>query len=155
MFRGSVKGTGYPLHSPVSPSLPPPVRHSVPSHFIWNLYNVSRDCCATLDCSALKSKLRTVGSYLPNDTAQPPRTFEPLAISLSESQISHCPDRFWGPPSLQFNGTECSLAGGIKRTRREVDHSPPSRVQITKEWSHNSSTAHDLTLRERQLYMYK
>ena len=27
MFRGSVKGTGYPLHSPVSPSLPPPVRH--------------------------------------------------------------------------------------------------------------------------------
>jgi len=24
MFRGSVKGTGYPLHTPVSPSLPPP-----------------------------------------------------------------------------------------------------------------------------------
>jgi len=24
MFRGSVKGTGYPLHSPVSTSLPPP-----------------------------------------------------------------------------------------------------------------------------------
>ena len=24
MFRGSVKGTGYPLHSPVSPSLPVP-----------------------------------------------------------------------------------------------------------------------------------
>jgi len=24
MFRGSVKSTGYPLHSPVSPSLPPP-----------------------------------------------------------------------------------------------------------------------------------
>ena len=24
MFRGSVKGTGYPLHSPVSPSLPLP-----------------------------------------------------------------------------------------------------------------------------------
>ena len=36
MFRGSVKGTGYPLHSPVSPSLPlpsSPVRHHVPSHF--------------------------------------------------------------------------------------------------------------------------
>jgi hypothetical protein len=32
MFRGSVKGTGYPLHSQVSPSLPP-VRHHVPSHF--------------------------------------------------------------------------------------------------------------------------
>jgi len=25
MFRGSVKGTGYPLHSPVSPSLPLPL----------------------------------------------------------------------------------------------------------------------------------
>ena len=33
MFRGSVKSTGYPLHSPVSPSLSPPVRHRVPSGF--------------------------------------------------------------------------------------------------------------------------
>ena len=37
MFRGSVKSTGYPLHSPVSPSLPFPVRHRVPSHFNWSL----------------------------------------------------------------------------------------------------------------------
>jgi hypothetical protein len=34
MFRGSVKSTGYPLHSPVSPS---PVRHRVPSRFNWSL----------------------------------------------------------------------------------------------------------------------
>ena len=33
MFRGSVKSTDYPLHSPVSPS----VRHLVPSHFNWTL----------------------------------------------------------------------------------------------------------------------
>ena len=35
MFRGSVKSTGYPLHSPVSPSLPhpPSVSQRVPSHF--------------------------------------------------------------------------------------------------------------------------
>ena len=39
MFRGSVKSTGYPLHSPVSPSLPFPVRHRVPSHFNWSLRN--------------------------------------------------------------------------------------------------------------------
>jgi hypothetical protein len=32
MLRGSVKSTGYPLHSPVSPSLPP-LCHRVPSHF--------------------------------------------------------------------------------------------------------------------------
>ena len=34
MFRGSVKSTGYPLHSPVFPSLPP---YPVPSHFSWTL----------------------------------------------------------------------------------------------------------------------
>ena len=37
MFRGSVKGTGYPLHSPVSPFTSPSVRHRVPSHFNWTL----------------------------------------------------------------------------------------------------------------------
>jgi hypothetical protein len=33
IFRGSEKGAGYPLHSPVSPTLSPPVRQRVPSHF--------------------------------------------------------------------------------------------------------------------------
>jgi hypothetical protein len=37
MFRGSVKSTGYPLHSPVSPFTSPPARHRVPSHFNWTL----------------------------------------------------------------------------------------------------------------------
>ena len=40
MFRGSVKGTGYPLDSPVSPSLPPTVRRCVPSRFNWTLHTV-------------------------------------------------------------------------------------------------------------------
>jgi len=36
--RVGVKSTGYPLHSPVSPSLPPPnVRRLVPSRFKWAL----------------------------------------------------------------------------------------------------------------------
>ena len=35
MFRGSVKGTGYPLHSPVFSFTNPPVRHRMPSHFNW------------------------------------------------------------------------------------------------------------------------
>jgi hypothetical protein len=40
MFRGSVNGTGYPLHSPVSLHSPPPtLRHRVPSHFNWTLQN--------------------------------------------------------------------------------------------------------------------
>ena len=47
MFRGSVKGTCYPLHSPVSP----PVRHRVPSHFTWSLL---RNVCVLLtDYTAL------------------------------------------------------------------------------------------------------
>ena len=41
MFRGSVKSTGYPLHSPVSPSLLSAVRHRVPSHFNWTRHTFS------------------------------------------------------------------------------------------------------------------
>jgi hypothetical protein len=37
MFRGGVKSTGYPHHSPDSPFTSPPVRHRVPSHFNWTL----------------------------------------------------------------------------------------------------------------------
>jgi len=36
-FRGSVKGTVYPLHSSVSPFTSLPVRNRVPSHFNWTL----------------------------------------------------------------------------------------------------------------------
>ena len=46
MFRGSVKGTGYPLHSPVSPSLPL-VSHHVPSHFKWSLHTTSAEALKT------------------------------------------------------------------------------------------------------------
>jgi len=42
VFRGSVKGTGYPLHSPVPPLTSPPVRHRVPSHFSWSLTQILR-----------------------------------------------------------------------------------------------------------------
>jgi hypothetical protein len=45
VFWGSVKGTGYPLHSPVSPFTSPPVRHLVPSRFSWSLTsNISSPC---------------------------------------------------------------------------------------------------------------
>jgi len=37
-FRGSVKGTGYPLHSPISPSLPLPYV-TVCHHVSTGLYN--------------------------------------------------------------------------------------------------------------------
>ena len=40
MFRGSVKGAGYPLHSPVSPFTSPPGRHRVLSRFNWSLIHI-------------------------------------------------------------------------------------------------------------------
>ena len=39
MFRGSVKGTGYPLHSPVSPSLPLPCV-TVCHHISAGIYHI-------------------------------------------------------------------------------------------------------------------
>ena len=41
MFRGSVKGTGYPLHSPISPSLPIP-SVTVCHHISTAVYHLSR-----------------------------------------------------------------------------------------------------------------
>jgi len=38
MLRGSVKGTGYPLHLPVSPSLPPPPCFTVCHHSSTGVY---------------------------------------------------------------------------------------------------------------------
>ena len=50
MFRGSVKGTGYPFHSAVSPSLPPPcvtLCHHVSTGF-YNKSGGSANTCARL-----------------------------------------------------------------------------------------------------------
>ena len=44
MFRGSVKSTGYPLHSPVFPYTSPPVRHRVSSGFKRTVPN-TKICC--------------------------------------------------------------------------------------------------------------
>jgi len=41
MFRGSVRGTGYTLHSPVSPSLPPPCV-TMCHHVSTGLYHVTQ-----------------------------------------------------------------------------------------------------------------
>ena len=57
MFRGSVMGTGYPLHSPVSPFTSPPVRHRVPSHTNWTLPHVSVCVYRWLHCSVDEMKV--------------------------------------------------------------------------------------------------
>jgi len=50
MFRGSVKGTGYPLHSPVSPSLPLPCV-TVCHHISTRLYRCENLKCHSRSCS--------------------------------------------------------------------------------------------------------
>ena len=54
MFRGSVKGTGCPLHSPVSPTLPRPCV-TVCHHISTGLYYMFVYCCMWLWCSCLKA----------------------------------------------------------------------------------------------------
>ena len=75
MFRGSVKSTGYPLHSPVSTSLPLP-RVTVCHHISTGLYRLLRVCtvrrrtaqCAR-KCSQSISTAQTVKSFLNNKTS--------------------------------------------------------------------------------------
>jgi len=54
MFRSWVKGTGYPLHSPVSLSLSSPVRHRVPSRFNWTLQQILRRACVHVARNAIE-----------------------------------------------------------------------------------------------------
>jgi len=57
-FRGSVKGTGYPIHSPVSPSLSLPCV-TVCHHISIGLYRWSGECYSSHD-------IRPVSPYLEN-----------------------------------------------------------------------------------------
>ena len=68
MFRGSVKGTGYPLHSPVSPFTSPLVRHHVPSHFNWTLLHLNSEddanLCHHLNLSVSASFCSKFGTFI-------------------------------------------------------------------------------------------
>jgi hypothetical protein len=83
MLRGSVKGTGYPLHSSVCSSLPlscvtsSPVRHRVPSHFFYLLWRFlsptesagcglasSGQCCYPFDSTNNPLKMKCRPLYL-------------------------------------------------------------------------------------------
>jgi hypothetical protein len=56
MFQGSVKGTGYPLHSPVSPSLPLPCV-TMCHHISTGLYQWAGFCCTVLTACCVKLSL--------------------------------------------------------------------------------------------------
>jgi hypothetical protein len=62
MFRGSEKGTGYPLHSPVSPSLPVPcvtVCHHV-STGLYHWVTIDRACESSLNLFHTFHNIKTV-----------------------------------------------------------------------------------------------
>jgi hypothetical protein len=48
------------------------------------------------------------------------------------------PDWPWGPPNLLSNGYWGALSPGVKRPRREADHSPPASVEVKKMWIYTS-----------------
>jgi hypothetical protein len=50
----------------------------------------------------------------------------------------HRPHRLWGPPSILSNGYR-GFSWGVKRPRREVDHSPPTSAEVNKTWIHTST----------------
>jgi hypothetical protein len=57
MFRGSVKSTGYPLHSPVSPSLPLPCvtvcHHISTGVYLVHRFTVIVRCTRALACNVV------------------------------------------------------------------------------------------------------
>jgi len=84
MFRGSVKGTGYPLQSSVPPSLPLPVRHRVPSHFTWTLPTYGRNkltlVTPTMKTKTVRSSEELVPTY---------RTTEKTAFQIKTTVEIH------------------------------------------------------------------
>jgi len=59
LFRGSLKGTGYPLHSPVSPSLPLP--------YITMCHHISTGVYFLTDCKRM-SPFKSVGASVQSST---------------------------------------------------------------------------------------
>ena len=93
MFRGSVKGTGYPLYSLVSPFTSPPIRHCVPSHFNRTLhyYFLPSGCNARkIRCAACRETSKAVARafmsvfvLLRNGGADPPVAGRRLRLRLT------------------------------------------------------------------------
>jgi hypothetical protein len=50
-----------------------------------------------------------------------------------------CPDRLWDPLSLLSKGYQGFFLLGVKRPRREADHSPPSSTEVKNAWSYTSN----------------
>jgi hypothetical protein len=51
------------------------------------------------------------------------------------------PDRFWGPQKhpVSYPMVPGDLSPGVKRSRREADHSPPTSAEVKKMWIYTST----------------
>ena len=65
-----------------------------------------------------------------------------------------CPDGFWGPPSLLYNGYRV-FPGGKERPARDADPSPPSSAVVMKEWSYIFTHPMGHTARTEPQCLYK
>ena len=103
MFRGSVKGTGYPLHSPVTPSLPLPCV-TMCHHISTGLYVflLLRACCLLS-----RQRLATAGRrlFLPRYVKNP-RTSH---IILHDSNTCHRASLFLQLCLAKSCNTECVI----------------------------------------------
>ena len=52
--------------------------------------------------------------------------------------IRSCPDRYWGPPCLLYNGF-LVFPGGKERPGRDADPSLPSSAVVKKEYNYTST----------------
>jgi hypothetical protein len=57
---------------------------------------------------------------------------------------SRCPDRLWSPTNLLSNGYRVLFSPGVKRPRRESDHSPITSAEVKKMWVYTSTTPYAL-----------
>jgi hypothetical protein len=51
-------------------------------------------------------------------------------------------DRLWGSPNILSIGYRGAFSPGVKRPKREADHSPPASVEVKKMWIYTSTYSH-------------
>jgi len=90
------------------------------------------------NCSILQSRSCII--YLATMLLAEQFTVEILVGVREFSLLQNCPDRLWSPCSLLFNGHQGSFPGRVKQPRREVNHLPPSTVEVKNEWSYTSAS---------------
>jgi hypothetical protein len=56
-----------------------------------------------------------------------------VPVGLRIFSFPCCPDRLWGPPNLS-NGDGGAPFSGVKRPRREADHSPAASAEVKEMW---------------------